>query len=110
VTAESAPAITSRWPVDEFAAAHGVQIEELVVDGEPWAMAFHPTPTPCPLTLQQVRVLELVAEGLPNEQVGAQLGITRDTVKAHLRSVLKALGVADRAHAVLVALRAGWVS
>ena len=49
------------------------------------------------LTPTELKVVELVAEGLTNPQVGERLFISKRTVGAHLRNVFAKLGVATRA-------------
>lgn len=61
------------------------------------------------LTARELEVLQLVAEGLRNKEVGAQLSIGEDTVKMHLRNVMQKLEVNDRTHAVVVAVRRGFI-
>ncbi|WEK46247.1 MAG: response regulator transcription factor [Candidatus Andeanibacterium colombiense] len=61
-----------------------------------------------PLTDREVAVLRLVAEGHANKQIGWQLGLSTDTIKAHLKAIFAKLGVDDRTHAVTVATRRGY--
>ena len=66
--------------------------------------------TPGPLdalTDREREVLALVAEGLPNKQIARRLEISEKTVKAHLTSVFRAIGVNDRMQAGLWARRNG---
>jgi DNA-binding NarL/FixJ family response regulator len=65
--------------------------------------------TPCPLTERQLQILALVAEGTSNRTIGAQIGLSSQTVKNHMLSVLRKLDVPDRTAAVVVALRQGWL-
>ena len=51
--------------------------------------------------------LRLVAIGKANKQVAAELGLSEETVKGHLKSIFSKLDVADRTHAVTVAARRG---
>lgn len=53
------------------------------------------------LSPREVDVLRLVAQGLANKQIARRLGITERTVKVHLGSVFRRLGVADRTSAAL---------
>lgn len=55
------------------------------------------------LSARQREVLELVADGLTNAQVGKRLFLTESTVKQHLRSAYKILGVHNRAQAARIA-------
>jgi DNA-binding NarL/FixJ family response regulator len=63
-----------------------------------------PTPTP-----RELEVLKLVAQGLRNKEVAGQLAIGEDTVKMHLRNVMRKLDVNDRTQAVMVAVRRGFI-
>ena len=59
------------------------------------------------LTEREREVLSLVAEGLPNKQIGRRLGISEKTVKAHLTHAFRTIGVDDRIQAGLWARRQG---
>jgi DNA-binding NarL/FixJ family response regulator len=55
------------------------------------------------LTKSQVRVLELLAEGKTNREIGELLDVTEGTVKIHVSAIFKALGVTNRSQALLIA-------
>ena len=59
------------------------------------------------LTARQLEVLGLVAQGLSNAEIGRRLFLSEGTVKWHVRKILRALGVANRAQAVARYLAAG---
>lgn len=59
------------------------------------------------LSERELEVLRLVADGQGNKGVARALAISEETVKAHLKSIFTKLGVADRTHAVTVAVRRG---
>lgn len=61
------------------------------------------------LTARELEVLELVAEGLRNKEVATRLAVSEETVKMHLRNVMQKLEVNDRTHAVMVAVRRGFI-
>jgi len=61
------------------------------------------------LTVRELEVLQLVAEGLRNKEVAARLSIGEDTVKMHLRNLMQKLEVNDRTHAVMIAVRRGFI-
>ena len=63
-----------------------------------------------PLTPRELEVLELVTEGLPNKAIAVRLGISDQTVKFHLASILGKLGAANRTDAVRRAVRMGLVA
>ena len=56
---------------------------------------------------REIEVLRLVARGRSNKLIGLDLGIGESTVKTHLLKVFDKLEVADRTHAVTVALERG---
>lgn len=57
------------------------------------------------LTPHQFRVLMMLADGLLNKQIAYELGVSEATVKAHMTSVMKKLGVSNRTQAVVAAAR-----
>jgi DNA-binding NarL/FixJ family response regulator len=60
-----------------------------------------------PLTLRELEVLQRLASGGRNRDIGDQLFITEETVKVHLKHVMEKLGARDRTEAVAIALRRG---
>jgi DNA-binding NarL/FixJ family response regulator len=61
------------------------------------------------LSERELDVLALVGAGLPNKQIAGRLEISEKTVKNHLTSIFRALGVEDRTQAALWAQRHGVV-
>ena len=59
------------------------------------------------LSGRELGVLQLIAEGCTNANIGEHLGITHGTVKTHVENVLRKLDANDRAHAVSRAMRLG---
>jgi two-component system NarL family response regulator len=59
------------------------------------------------LTSREVTVLEMLARGLSNKEIGAQLFIGETTVKSHLRSIFAKLNVLSRTEAITVGSRRG---
>lgn len=61
----------------------------------------HPTDPAASLSDRERQVLALVARGMANKQVGRALGISEHTVKVHLGSVFRQIGVGDRTSAAM---------
>lgn len=61
------------------------------------------------LTRREEEILGLLGKGLHNRELGQVLGVSEDTVKTHLKSLFRKLGVSDRAEAVREGLRHGFI-
>jgi DNA-binding NarL/FixJ family response regulator len=59
------------------------------------------------LSEREIEVLRSVAGGAANKSAAAQLGITEETVKAHMKRILAKLDAHDRTHAVAIAVKRG---
>src|ERR1700681_1156373 len=59
------------------------------------------------LSAREVEVLRLIAGGNANKEIAAQLSITEETVKGHVKNILAKLGANDRTHAVTLGLKRG---
>lgn len=59
------------------------------------------------LSARELQVLNRVAHGLGNKQIAAELGVSEDTVKSHMKSILSKLDASDRTHAVVTAVKRG---
>lgn len=62
------------------------------------------------LSAREVQVLQLVADGKSNKDIGDALGLSALTVKSHLARIARKLGTGDRAEMVVTAMRAGAVT
>jgi DNA-binding NarL/FixJ family response regulator len=79
------------------------EFRELAVDGQ------EVPPVVSPLTAREVEVLDLIARGMRNREIAAALSMGEQTVKNHVNSILRKLGVKDRTDAVIHAMRQGWI-
>ncbi|MDQ1294068.1 MAG: hypothetical protein QG608_1951 [Actinomycetota bacterium] len=59
------------------------------------------------LSAREIQVLQLVADGKSNKDIGESLGLSALTVKSHLARIARKLGTGDRAEMVATALRSG---
>jgi DNA-binding NarL/FixJ family response regulator len=62
-----------------------------------------------PLSPREMEILRCVTRGLSNKQIASELGISHQTVKNHMTSILDKLNVDDRTQAAVYALQRGWV-
>ena len=62
-----------------------------------------------PLSDREIEVLEKIASGSSNKEIAEHLGISTQTVKNHISSILRKLSLNDRTQAVIYALRRGWI-
>ena len=88
-----APSVTRRL-IEEFARQGSRPARSAALDG---------------LTARELEVLQLMARGLSNGEIAADLVVSEHTVKTHVARVLMKLGVRDRVQAVVLAYEAGAV-
>lgn len=62
-----------------------------------------------PLSARETEILRLVTQGMSNKEIAHKLGISHQTVKNHMTSILRKMSVNDRTQAAVDALRRGWV-
>jgi DNA-binding NarL/FixJ family response regulator len=93
--------------------AHGVYLPPTVLDARPAAPSASSADTQTAgghlpgLTQRQMDVLRYVIQGKPNKVIARELDISEGTVKAHLSSVMHALGARNRTEAVYAAAKLG---
>ena len=61
------------------------------------------------LSSREMEVLILITKGLSNKEIASALGISNQTIKNHITSIFRKLGVEDRTQAAVFALKKGWV-
>ncbi|MDZ4767811.1 MAG: response regulator transcription factor [Chloroflexota bacterium] len=62
-----------------------------------------------PLSPRELEILQSVTNGMSNKEIAYHLGISQQTVKNHMTSILRKLNVEDRTQAAVTAIRHGWV-
>jgi two-component system NarL family response regulator len=90
------------WLSPKAAAAVAETIRKAAEEG--LAAALEPAPS---LSRREIEVLRLIATGLDNNEIAAELGISLSTVKNHVSRILWKLGVGNRLEAAVYAVRQG---
>ncbi|GGH11401.1 response regulator [Silvibacterium dinghuense] len=62
------------------------------------------------LTARELEILKMLSKGLTNKQIGQVLGISDNTVKNHVNSIIEKLEVSDRTEAATTAIQRGLIS
>jgi DNA-binding NarL/FixJ family response regulator len=79
-----------------------------IVDGVRGTILETRQPSPL-LTIRELDVLRLVAIGMRNREIAQELGISQQTIKNHITSILHKIGAPNRTRAVTYAVRQGWL-
>ncbi len=72
-------------------------------------MSYNAPTSGNPLTTNEHQILQMTTEGHTTKHIACAMGINKLTVKYHVKSIHRKLGVASRTQAVAVALRSGWL-
>lgn len=98
----------SKEPGDEKAGektadstAENTDAKEPVKDG--------PAPNPFALSQREMEVLHLLVDGLSNQEIADKLCLGTETIKTHMRHIMRKLSVSDRTQAAVKAMRQGIV-
>ena len=94
-------------PIEGLVLAIQAVAAGLAVREPGWTVSPAPPQTDSPLTAREHDVLELLAEGLSNKDIGQQLFVSEHTVRFHVRAILEKLDATSRTQAVVHAARAG---
>jgi transcriptional regulator EpsA len=93
-------------------ALHAVYLRALSFERELGGLPARPLPAQLPtaprvprVTAREAQILSWVREGMNNQQIGTELGISALTVKNHVQKILRKLGASNRAHAVALAMQ-----
>ena len=86
----------ARFYVEELSSLHSKIVEGITAPG--------------PLTNKEIQVLNYVAKGYSNKQIGLELRVSENTVKYFVSNSMTKLEAYDRTHAVVVAIKRGLIS
>jgi DNA-binding NarL/FixJ family response regulator len=98
----------SSWVSMSIRSAELVEAVELAAAGEPLAMPEPRQDDDAGLSPREEEILALVTQGLSNQEIADRLVLTINTLKSHIRSAYRKIGVTSRAQAVGWALQHGF--
>ncbi len=101
--------ITAIMAAREGASYLDPQVARRVMEHLKTPMEIEDNPAIGQLSQREMEVLKLMVEGLSNPEIAAELYLSPNTVKTHVRGIMNKLAVDDRVQAAVVALRAGLV-
>jgi len=61
------------------------------------------------LSEREIAVLQSVAAGKPNKLIADEFAVSEATIKGHMKNIMSKLGANDRTHAVMIALKRGFI-
>jgi two-component system NarL family response regulator len=96
-------------PIHREVAGRPQLLTRLIGDFQRRLNGAHVSQAPCPLTARERTVLDMVAGGHANKEIGAALSISERTVKNHMTNILSKLPARDRAHAVRIGMENAWI-
>ncbi|HEX5114078.1 MAG TPA: response regulator transcription factor [Pseudonocardiaceae bacterium] len=102
--------LRSAEPAQLLEAIRRTHLERRYLDPELAALATglrHTVTARQPLSRREYQVLQLISDGLENQAIAKSLFVSVETVRTHVKSILRKLHARDRAHAVAVAFRLG---
>lgn len=104
--------LRSAEPAQLVEAIRRTHLERRYLDPELAALATglgvrHTMTARQPLSRREYQVLQLISDGLENQAIAKSLFVSVETVRTHVKSILRKLHARDRAHAVAVAFRLG---
>jgi two-component system response regulator DegU len=98
------------YPIDDLVATIPEAADRLAKEFRGKALMIKPAHAViAPITYREKQILDFIAQGKTNKQIGGILQISEQTVKSHISSVLRKLNASHRAHAVALAIREGWI-
>lgn len=84
----------------------GFKLQQVAEPGNPYQSNIAGADGGKPLTLRQVEILRLTAEGMSAKMVGQRLGLSPETVRGHFREIFRRLNVSSKTQAISVFLEA----
>lgn len=97
-------------PINENLVTHPILADQVLRQFQDLTRQNETQPYISPLTPREMEILNYVAQGLLNKQIANELGISEQTIKNHVTSILRKLNANARTEAVILALKRGLIS
>ena len=103
-------AANGEHPINESLITHPILADQVLRQFQELSLQNESKPFLSPLTRREMEILDRVAQGMLNKQIAIQLGISEQTIKNHVTSILRKLNANARTEAVVLALKHGLIS
>ncbi len=96
-------------PINESLTTHPKLAEHVLQQFQELSLQREAEAFISPLTPREIEILRYIAQGFLNKQIAAELGISEQTIKNHVTSILRKLNANARTEAVVVAIKQGLI-
>lgn len=97
-------------PINESLTTRPKVAEQVLLQFQELSRRTEAEPFISPLTPREMEILKYIGQGYLNKQIAAELGISEQTIKNHVTSILRKLNANARTEAVVLALRQGLIT
>jgi DNA-binding NarL/FixJ family response regulator len=97
-------------PINETLITHPMLADQVLIQFQELSRQAETQPFLSPLTPREMEILNYIAQGFLNKQIAVQLGISEQTIKNHVTSILRKLNANARTEAVILAIKQGLVT
>jgi two-component system, NarL family, response regulator DegU len=98
------------YPINESLVTHPILADQVLRQFQELSRQSEAQSFISPLTQRETEILDYIAQGLLNKQIALKLGISEQTIKNHVTSILRKLNANARTEAVVLALKQGLIS
>jgi DNA-binding NarL/FixJ family response regulator len=115
ITAEQLVEIVRRvahgeHPINESLVTHPILADQVLRQFQELSRKSETQPFLSPLTPRETETLDYIAQGWLNKQIAVHLGISEQTIKNHVTSILRKLNANARTEAVVLAIKQGLIT
>ncbi len=97
-------------PINESLVTHPILADQVLRQFQELSRKSETQAFVSPLTPKEMEILEYIAQGMLNKQIANELGISEQTIKNHVTSILRKLNANARTEAVVLAVKQGLIA